>query len=82
EIEAFEAPRDAFDNAMERLVDLRATRDQKVLRDALVGLEEACVSSSNIMPAMMAATEAEVSLGEIGAVFRSSFGSWEVPFDF
>ncbi|CAG4934624.1 acyl-CoA mutase large subunit family protein [Acidithrix sp. C25] len=82
EIEAFEAPRDAFDNAMERLVDLRATRDQKVLRDALVGLEEACVSSSNIMPAMMAATEAEVSLGEIGSVFRSSFGSWEVPFDF
>ncbi len=33
------------------------------------------------MPALMAAVSAEASVGEIGDVFRGSFGQWDSPID-
>ena len=38
-----------------------------------------CRSGDNIMPAMMAALESEVTLGEIGDIYRSVFGDWATP---
>ena len=46
---------------------------------ALQGLEKACRSDDNIMPAMMEALAAEVTLGEIGDVYRDVFGDWNTP---
>ena len=31
------------------------------------------------MPSMLEAVDAEVTLGEIGTVFRDAFGSWDTP---
>jgi len=31
------------------------------------------------MPAMMAAVDADATVGEIGAVFRDCYGDWHVP---
>ena len=42
-------------------------------------LERACRGTENIMPVMMEALGAEVTLGEIGDVFRSVWGDWQTP---
>jgi methylmalonyl-CoA mutase N-terminal domain/subunit len=34
------------------------------------------------MPAMLDAVAADVTLGEIGDIFRERFGDWQVPIQF
>ncbi len=47
--------------------------------DALRELERVCRGSDNIMPAMMEALDADVTLGEVGDVWRGVFGDWNTP---
>ncbi len=79
EVDGFEAVPGVWENAMQRLETLRAARDQKRAAAALRALETACRAGSNIMPPMMDAVDADVTLGEIGDVFRDVFGDWEPP---
>ena len=79
EVDGFMGVDDAFDVALERLEEVRRTRHEAGAADALRQLERVCRSSDNIMPAMMDALEAEVTLGEIGDVWRDVFGDWATP---
>ena len=79
EVDGFVGVNDAFDVAMQRLKDVRATRAQRPAAQALHNLERVCRNSENIMPAMMDALDAEVTLGEIGDVWRSVLGDWVAP---
>ncbi len=79
EIDGFMGVDDAYDVALTRLQELYASRDDKAVTAALRVLEKTCGSSANIMPAMMDALDNDVSIGEIGDVFRQSFGDWEIP---
>jgi len=65
--------------AMERLEKLRRERDRGKAEEALGELEKACEERRNIMPAMMKAVQAYVTLGEVGEVFRRVYGSWNAP---
>ncbi len=43
-------------------------------------LEQVCRNpDENVMPSMLEALDAEVTLGEVGTVFRDTFGNWEAP---
>ncbi|MDE2465032.1 MAG: methylmalonyl-CoA mutase, partial [Alphaproteobacteria bacterium] len=79
EVDGFVGVSDAFEVAMQRLKDVRTTRAQKPAADALRNLERVCRSDENIMPAMMDALDAEVTLGEVGDVWRNVFGDWVAP---
>lgn len=79
EIDGFMGVDDAFEVATRRLEELRGSRDGKASAAALRKLEQTCRSDANIMPAMMDALDAEVSLGEIGDCFRDVFGDWDTP---
>jgi methylmalonyl-CoA mutase N-terminal domain/subunit len=79
EVDGFMGVDDAFDVALERLEEVRRTRHEAGAADALRQLERVCRGSDNIMPAMMDALEAEVTLGEIGDVWRDVFGDWATP---
>ncbi len=81
-VEGFEGSRDVWERAMDRLQQLRRTRDGRRARAARKDLEAACRSGGNLMPAMMEAMDADVTLGEVGATFRDVFGDWKVPIDF
>ena len=70
---------DAFDVATSRLQDVLRTRHEAAAATALKKLEADCKGETNIMPAMMQAMDAEVTLGEIGNVFRQVFGNWNTP---
>lgn len=79
QVEGFEGVSDAYDVARERLDAVRRERHERGATAALHALERACRGTDNIMPAMMAALEAEVTLGEIGEVYRSVWGDWQTP---
>lgn len=71
----------AWEAATERLRELRRTRDGRRAAQTLHELEAACRGSENIVPFMLAALQADASIGEIGGVFRVAFGNWQPPFD-
>jgi methylmalonyl-CoA mutase, N-terminal domain len=79
EVDGFMGVGDAYEVACAWLEDLRRTRDAAAAGAALSALERACRGEENIMPAMMTALDADVSLGEIGDVFRGVFGDWDTP---
>ncbi len=67
-----------WSQAMDRLAELRRVRDTNATLAALRELERVCKGDDNIVPVMMAAVQADASIGEIGQVFRDSFGVWDV----
>jgi methylmalonyl-CoA mutase N-terminal domain/subunit len=81
-ISGFMGSSDAWNRGMARLRSLRAQRDGRRAIGALKTLDTACRSTDNMMPAMMEAVAADVTVGEIGDVFRETFGDWDVPIRF
>jgi methylmalonyl-CoA mutase N-terminal domain/subunit len=79
-IEGFQGSEKVYERALERLEAVRRTRDARRARDAIRKLEEICRNpDENVMPFMLEALDAEVTLGEVGTVFRDTFGNWEAP---
>lgn len=79
EIDGFVGTSDAWERAVERLKALRRARHGKAATGALRDLETTCRGDGNLMPAMMAAVDSDVTLGEIGTVFRQVYGDWDTP---
>jgi methylmalonyl-CoA mutase N-terminal domain/subunit len=79
EIDGFPGVNDSYDVALARLEAVRRERHERAATDALKALDRACRGTDNIMPAMLAALDAEVTLGEIGEIFRCAWGDWQTP---
>ncbi|WP_420642525.1 methylmalonyl-CoA mutase family protein [Candidatus Leptofilum sp.] len=79
EINGHEPVEGVWENAMNRLETIKHSRDNKAASQALRELEQACRGDANMMPPMMTAVAADVTLGEIGDVFRTVFGDWNPP---
>lgn len=79
EVDGFPGVNDAYEVARERLAAVRRERHEGGATAALKRLEIVCKSTENIMPAMLDALEAEVTLGEVGEVFRQTWGDWQTP---
>ncbi len=79
EIDGFDGGSDAWEQATIRLDRLRAERHEQGAADALRELERVCRSNRNIVPAMLDALRADVSIGEVGSVYREVFGTWTTP---
>lgn len=80
-IDGFAGVTDAWEQGMQRLADLRRERDGRHADACLRDLADACAGSRNVMPPMLEAVAADVTIGEIGAVFREVFGDWNVPIE-
>jgi methylmalonyl-CoA mutase N-terminal domain/subunit len=71
---------ETWQRAMDRLAALRAERDGRAATASLRDLETACRSeTTNVIPFVMAAVQADATIGEIGSVFRDVFGNWRPP---
>jgi methylmalonyl-CoA mutase N-terminal domain/subunit len=79
EIDGFAGGSDAWDRGAQRVADLRQERHEAAAGDALRALEVACRGDENVIPRMLDALDADVTIGEVGAVYREAFGSWKVP---
>ena len=61
---------------VERLKAVRASRDQLAATEALNRVEEAARTDENVMPNIIRAVEAHVTLGEISDTLRAVFGEY------
>jgi methylmalonyl-CoA mutase N-terminal domain/subunit len=58
---------------------LRAGRDAGAHRRALDRLRSACAGGDNVMPHLIAAAEADATVGELCDVLRECFGAYRDP---
>lgn len=63
----------------ERIVRLKATRDAARSAAAIEAVRQACKSGDNLMPPIIDAVKADVTLGEVCDVFREVFGVYRDP---
>jgi methylmalonyl-CoA mutase N-terminal domain/subunit len=61
---------------VERLKEVKASRDNAAVKVALHNLEEAASSDANLMPPILEAVKAYASIGEICGVLRDVFGEY------
>jgi methylmalonyl-CoA mutase N-terminal domain/subunit len=61
---------------VQRLARFRAGRDQEAARGAAAALSEAARGSANLVPFILAAVKARVTLGEIADALRAVFGEF------
>ena len=62
---------------IERVEELRASRDQEAVDAALAALRDAAEGDSNVMPSVVDAVKAYATVGEIADVFRDVFGEYQ-----
>jgi methylmalonyl-CoA mutase, N-terminal domain len=66
---------------IERLRDLRASRDQTRWQEALDGLRKAAIAQDNLMPPLIEAVKAYATVGEICNALKDVFGEYEEPLE-
>jgi len=47
------------------------------VQTALLNIQEACKSDTNLMPPIIEAAKAHVTLGEIVVAMKAEFGEWQ-----
>ena len=62
---------------IEKLKQVKSSRDASAVKQCLERLEAAAKDGTNVMPHILEACEAYVSLGEIADVFRKVFGEYK-----
>lgn len=62
---------------VERVRELRARRDPKPWQAAVASVEDAARSGANLMPKILAAVEANATVGEISDAMRKVFGEYK-----
>ena len=59
---------------VERVRELRASRDEVAVREALAAVEATARGTGNLLPPMKDALRAKATLGEVSDVLREVFG--------
>lgn len=79
-IDGFAGGSDAWELAMSRVGELRASRGERGVTQALRALDQACQSEgADTVGPLIQAIDADATIGEIGSIYRDAFGAWEVP---
>jgi methylmalonyl-CoA mutase N-terminal domain/subunit len=64
---------------IERLQDLKKTRDNKAVKESLKALEKAAELQENVMPYLLDCCKCYATVGEMANVFRDVFGEFREP---
>jgi methylmalonyl-CoA mutase N-terminal domain/subunit len=64
---------------IERLKELKKTRDNKTVHECLKGLEKAAREKKNVMPYLVDCCKGYATVGEMANVFRDVFGEHVEP---
>ena len=64
---------------IERLKELKRTRDNKAVKETLKALEKAASEKRNVMPSLVECCKAYATVGEMANVFRDVFGEHKEP---
>jgi methylmalonyl-CoA mutase N-terminal domain/subunit len=64
---------------MARLEKHRRERDNEKVQESLKELRDVASRGENVLPTMMKAVQAGVTVGEVGDLWRELFGTWKAP---
>lgn len=78
-IPILEMAQDGYQKQVDRLQQVRAERDSQAVQQTLHALSNAIVNNENVMPYLVEAAKAYVTLGEMTDVMRQAFGIYEEP---
>lgn len=70
---------EGYDKQVTRLNKVRDERDAQAAQAALDAIREACIHDKNVMPYLVDAAHAYVTLGEMTNVMRETFGLYQEP---
>ncbi|MFB0565472.1 MAG: methylmalonyl-CoA mutase [Candidatus Aminicenantaceae bacterium] len=62
-----------------RLKEIKARRNEREVKDALLGLKKAAEADENVMPHILKAVRSYATLGETTKVFKEVFGEFREP---
>jgi len=62
-----------------KLQEIKTQRDEKGVKEALLGLTKAAQTSENVMPHVLKAVKGYATLGEITSIFKEVFGEFKEP---
>jgi methylmalonyl-CoA mutase N-terminal domain/subunit len=79
EVELHEYDESWVDQQLESLKELRRTRGNKAVADALKALEKGARSGENVMPLLVECCRCYATVGEMAGVLRDVFGEWKEP---
>lgn len=79
EVELHEYELSSADRQLERLKEVRRTRDGKAVAEKLKALEQAAQNGDNVMPVLVECCQAYCTVGEMAGVFREVFGEFAEP---
>ena len=60
-----------------KLGELKQSRNESNVQTALLNIQEACKNDTNLMPPIIEAAKAHVTLGEIVLAMKAEFGEWQ-----
>lgn len=78
DIKLFEVP-ETLKIQKRKLERIRKERNQKDVRRALDAIARCCEQDGNLMDVIVESTDTLVTIGEISAVIRQSYGTWNPP---
>ncbi len=79
EVELHEYDPRALDEQVERLNEVRRTRDSRAVERTLKDLETAAKAGDNVMPYLVEAVKAYATVGEMTSVFKEVYGVYNEP---
>jgi len=78
-IELLKVPPEVEQRQVERVRRVRKERNQVAAREAIARVRRACRDGENLMPPLIEAVKAYVTLGELSDVYREEFGEYRDP---
>jgi len=79
EIDTLEIDPAVEERQVRKMAEMRASRDDGAVRDALTALTAACRTDENVVPEILDCARAYCTLFEIRAAMEEVFGSYKEP---
>ena len=77
DIPILEIGNEAGTGQRKKLADMKKSRDESNAQAMLVEIQEACKNGNNLMPPIIKAAKAYVTMGEIVIAMKAEFGEWQ-----
>jgi len=77
DIPILEIGAEAGEGQRQKLANMKNSRDETKAQETLFKIQEACKNGGNLMPPIIKAAKAYVTMGEIVGAMKAEFGEWQ-----
>ena len=77
DIPILEIGAEAGEGQRKKLANMKTSRDETKAQETLFNIQEACKNGVNLMPPIIKAAKAYVTMGEIVVAMKAEFGEWQ-----